>query len=78
MAHDLIAIIRDNLPEGTAGKHMDIAPEHDLRADLGADELAIHGIALDLGNALGRDVPERVSDGWQSFGDIAKSMEAVA
>lgn len=75
---NILNIIRDNLPEGSAGKHMDITPEHDLRADLGADELAIHGIALDLGNALGRDVPERVSDGWSTVSDIMQIMEEVA
>lgn len=72
---NLINIIRDNLPEGSAGKHMHITPEHDLRADLGADELAIHGIALDLGNALGRDVPERVSDGWSTVSDIMECFD---
>ncbi|WP_159975787.1 MULTISPECIES: acyl carrier protein [unclassified Novosphingobium] len=62
-------LIRHHLPTPTA---LDITPGTEL-ADLGADQLTIHGLALDLGNEVGRDISDDEAAKWVTCGDVFRS-----
>lgn len=63
-------IIRMNLP--LAARQAEITPEADLR-DIGADELTFHAIALDLEEAIGREIPDPEAEEWVTVADVMKS-----
>lgn len=67
-------IITENLP-GPA--RIEITPDTELH-DLGADELTIDSIALDLGNALGTDIPDEEARKWRTVADVVASVERRA
>ncbi len=67
-------LIQRNLPALTS---LPIEPEAYLR-DLGADPLTNEGIAIDLSEIIGRDIPDAESAGWETVADVmASAMEKV-
>lgn len=71
---DLIEIIVSNLPRMTS---LPIEPETELRA-LGADELTFHGLAMDVGDQIGREIPTNEALRWATVSDVARVLGDAA
>lgn len=73
MTIDIKRIIERNI-FGPA--RIDIEPEAELRA-IGCDELAIHGIALDIGDEIGTDIPDDVAEKWVTVEDVMRAAGEI-
>lgn len=67
-------IITRNLPRLT---NVAVEPDAELNA-LGADCLTRLGIAMDISEATGRDVPDCEVERWETVADVARALEKAA